>query len=202
MARKRPTRQASRRQSHSVLPWVWLLTSLAVVLFIILLIWLSDQGNSKQPEQTGTKNIQTPITTTPTADSSTNNAAINNPVNNTEERQEEYGFYTDLPNAEVIAPVDEYRLKKPPVHVQEQKPSFSNGKYSLQAGAFRQKKKADEHRATLGLQGYESSIKKTKLNGQTLYRVILGPYPTLEETNKIKTRLHAKKITTFLVKDD
>ncbi len=86
--------------------------------------------------------------------------------------------------------------------MQEQKPWFSNGKFSLQAGAFSQKNKAEEHRAVLGLQGHESTIKKTKISGKTLYRVILGPYPTLEETNKIKTRLHAKKINTFLVKDD
>ncbi len=201
MARKRPTRQARRRQSHSVLPWVLLLAGLSIGLFIILLVWLDGQKDIRLSNQA----THPPVISAPKPASSTNNSnnnTVGNDLESNEELKEEYGFYTDLPNAEVIAPVDEYRHKKPQVHVQEQKPWISNGKYSLQAGAFSKKNKAEAHRATLGLQGYESNVKKTKVNGKMLYRVILGPYPTLEEANKIKTRLHAKKITTFLVKDD
>lgn len=47
---------------------------------------------------------------------------------------------------------------------------------SLQAGAYREKKDAEQMRAKLALLGIEASIRETRSQGKTLYRVHLGPY--------------------------
>lgn len=194
MTRKRSSRQATKRQKKKThLSWTSLFIGLAIGLFITLLLWLNSQKSQTSiPVASNRTAIERPRTpTTSPLDARKND----------QELKEKYKFYTELPNAEVIAPVDQYR-KKDTVYIQEQKPHFSRGKFSLQAGAFTTRKQAEKRRATLGLQGYESSVKQTKVNGKQLYRVILGPYATLEKTNSIKTRLHARQISTFLVKDD
>lgn len=47
---------------------------------------------------------------------------------------------------------------------------------SLQAGAYREKKDAEQIRAKLALLGIEASIREARSQGNTLYRVHLGPY--------------------------
>jgi len=67
--------------------------------------------------------------------------------------------------------------------------------YIVQLGVFKNHATADQFKAQLVMQGYEAKIKTTKKN---LYRVWLGPYPTLAaakdqqhalEENHIKSRI-------------
>lgn len=46
----------------------------------------------------------------------------------------------------------------------------------LQAGAYREKKDAEQMRAKLALLGIEANIKEVRSQGNPLYRVYLGPY--------------------------
>lgn len=47
---------------------------------------------------------------------------------------------------------------------------------SLQAGAYRERKDAEQMRAKLALLGIEANIKEARSQNNTLYRVQLGPY--------------------------
>ncbi len=62
-------------------------------------------------------------------------------------------------------------------------------RYVVQAGAFKGEAEAENLRAELGLLGFESRIIKRVENGNTWYRVRLGPYGTNQEANDVKTRL-------------
>jgi cell division protein FtsN len=61
--------------------------------------------------------------------------------------------------------------------------------YVLQAGAFKSQDDADNMKARLALVGYEARILTAEVNGQTLYRVRVGPYVGLDDMNKARGKL-------------
>lgn len=62
-------------------------------------------------------------------------------------------------------------------------------RYIVQAGAFRNEQAAEGRRAELGMLGLESRIIPNTSNGTTIYRVRIGPFSTMEEASRIKSRL-------------
>lgn len=61
--------------------------------------------------------------------------------------------------------------------------------YILQAGAFRSSSDAEAMKARLALIGFEARVASAEVNGQTLYRVRIGPYAQLDAMNRAKARL-------------
>ena len=55
--------------------------------------------------------------------------------------------------------------------------------YWIQTGAFAQKFRADDAKEELASKGFVSIIENREVNGQTLYRVRLGPYTSENEAN-------------------
>jgi hypothetical protein len=52
----------------------------------------------------------------------------------------------------------------------------------------------------LSLLGYESRILNAQVNGETLYRVRVGPYKQFEDMNKAKSRLSENRIEVTVIK--
>lgn len=72
--------------------------------------------------------------------------------------------------------------------------------YVLQAGAFTDKKHADSFRASLLLEGYNAYT--TEISDENLdvqYRVIVGPYDTVQESQEDSQRLKERNVSTFVV---
>ncbi len=72
--------------------------------------------------------------------------------------------------------------------------------YVLQAGAFTEKKHADSFRASLLLEGYNAYT--TEISDENLdvqYRVIVGPYETVQESLEDSQRLKERNVSTFVV---
>lgn len=72
--------------------------------------------------------------------------------------------------------------------------------YVLQAGAFTDKKHADSFRASLLLEGYNAYT--TEISDENLdvqYRVIVGPYETVQESQEDSQRLKERNVSTFVV---
>lgn len=188
----RPRRQAKRgRKKQQPAPVGWLLAGLFLGLIGASLAYLWFQPEPVQalqsPQDTVIKPRPAPVVVKP---------KLKPP------EKSKYDFYTKLPEAELIAPVDEYRHRKDPVPLQESS-DFPTGqqRYQVQAGAFKTNKDADRRRAQLALLGIESKIKKIKVyDGKHWYRVLVGPFPNREKANKIQTTLHSQKIKTLLVK--
>lgn len=191
----RPRRQAKRgRKKQKPAPIGWLLAGLFLGLVGATLGYLWFQPEPAQVVQTPPQKKVTKPRPAPAA-------AKPKPQ---PPAKSKYDFYTLLPDAEVIAPVDEYKRRKDPVPLQESNhfPSDQQ-RYQVQAGAFKTHKDADRRRAELALLGIESTVKKIKVHdGKRWYRVLVGPFSDLEKANKIQTTLHSQKIKTLLVKVD
>ncbi|MYD44767.1 MAG: SPOR domain-containing protein [Gammaproteobacteria bacterium] len=72
--------------------------------------------------------------------------------------------------------------------------------YVLQAGAFTEKKHADSFRASLLLEGYNAYTKEiSDENLDVQYRVIVGPYETVQESQEDSERLKERNVSTFVV---
>jgi cell division protein FtsN len=73
-------------------------------------------------------------------------------------------------------------------------------RYLLQAGAFKSPDDADAMRARLALLGYDAKVFPRDQDGQTLYRVRLGPYGNIEDVNRMRKVMAENGIDTQLVK--
>lgn len=72
--------------------------------------------------------------------------------------------------------------------------------YVLQAGAFTEKKHADSFRASLLIEGYNAfTTQISEADSIVQYRVIVGPYDTVEESRADSIRLKERNISTFVV---
>ena len=79
-------------------------------------------------------------------------------------------------------------------------PDADRVSYLLQAGAFRSQDDADGMKARLALVGYEARILTAEVNGQTLYRVRVGPYAQLGDMNKVRAKLAESGIEASVVR--
>ena len=109
-----------------------------------------------------------------------------------------FDFYKILPGSE--EPVSERELKDAAKAAKNQ-PQAAKDVYFIQAGSFQNPADADNQKAKIAILGFESSVEPTILPDKgTWYRVRLGPYPTLEELNRVRRMLSQNGIDANLVK--
>jgi len=72
--------------------------------------------------------------------------------------------------------------------------------YLLQAGAFRSSSEAEAMKAKLALIGFEAKVLTAEVNGQTMYRVRIGPYAALDTMNRARARLAENGIEASVVR--
>lgn len=72
--------------------------------------------------------------------------------------------------------------------------------YLLQAGAFRSSSEAESMKARLALIGFEARVLDAQVNGQTMYRVRVGPYAQLDSMNRARARLAENGIEASVVR--
>jgi len=72
--------------------------------------------------------------------------------------------------------------------------------YLLQAGAFRASSEAESMKARLALIGFEARVLDAQVNGQTLYRVRVGPYSQLDSMNRARAKLAENGIEASVVR--
>ena len=80
------------------------------------------------------------------------------------------------------------------------KKSMATAQFIVQAGIFQGLNQADELKAKLTLQGFNTRIQKVKTEeGQTWFRVTLGPFATEDQALKQKKHLEDQKIHGILI---
>lgn len=112
------------------------------------------------------------------------------------------------PRAPVIPPLPESKPVSPDgspgaptVDITQSETAASGGSsYFLQVGAYRSKEDAESNRARLTMQGFDVKVMSAELNGNTIYRVRLGPYPKLDELNRVRSKLAENNIEVSIVK--
>lgn len=108
-----------------------------------------------------------------------------------------YDFYKMLPSFQVIIPGQDKDVRSGNPASPVQQP----GSYILQVGSFPNYADADRMKATLALQGIESSIQSVQVNnGSTWNRVRIGPIKDLKELNAVREKLAAQHIEPLVIK--
>src|SRR5215469_8110800 len=108
-----------------------------------------------------------------------------------------YDFYKMLPSFQVVIPGQDKNVQSGNAAAPVQQP----GSYILQVGSFPSYADADKMKATLALQGIESSIQSVQVNnGSTWNRVRIGPIKDLKELNGLRTKLAQDHIEPLIIK--
>ena len=76
----------------------------------------------------------------------------------------------------------------------------SDSIYFLQVGAFTKRADADAQKANLAIQGIQAQLSEVTSDGNTLWRVRLGPYNSVEESNVVRDKLSGMGIKPTLIK--
>jgi len=76
----------------------------------------------------------------------------------------------------------------------------SEAQYYLQVGAFAKRSDADAQKASLAIQGIQASLSEVTSEGNTLWRVRVGPYASSEESNPVRDKLNGMGIKPTLIK--
>lgn len=105
--------------------------------------------------------------------------------------EKDFDFYTLLPEIERVMPDDLPDAE--PDRVQEELD------YYLQAASFREYTDAENLRARLGLQGFQSVTQAREVADKgTYYRVRLGPYPDKRKAKTVKNKLQKLGVRPYI----
>jgi cell division protein FtsN len=72
--------------------------------------------------------------------------------------------------------------------------------YFLQVGAFVKRADADAQKANLAIQGIQAQLSEVTADGNTLWRVRVGPYNNPDEGNPVRDKLSSMGIKPTLIK--
>ncbi|SNX27776.1 Sporulation related domain-containing protein [Polynucleobacter meluiroseus] len=72
--------------------------------------------------------------------------------------------------------------------------------YFLQVGAFAKRVDADGQKANLAIQGIQSQLSEISNDGNTVWRVRVGPFDSAEESNPMRDKLNAMGIKPTVIK--
>jgi cell division protein FtsN len=76
----------------------------------------------------------------------------------------------------------------------------ANTGYFLQVGAYKTAADAEQQRARLGFQGFESKVTQRDAGGVTYYRVRIGPFSKFEDMNTTRQRLSDAGVDTAVIR--
>ncbi|HEY4805645.1 MAG TPA: SPOR domain-containing protein [Paraburkholderia sp.] len=79
-------------------------------------------------------------------------------------------------------------------------PADANTGYFLQVGAYKTSGDAEQQRARLAFQGFESKVTQRDAGGVTYYRVRIGPFTKFDEMNSTRQRLSDAGIDTAVIR--
>ena len=80
--------------------------------------------------------------------------------------------------------------------------SKSDAIYFLQVGAFVKRADADAQKANLAIQGIQAQLSEVTADGNTLWRVRVGPYNSPDESNSVRDKLSSMGIKPTLIKSN
>jgi cell division protein FtsN len=201
MARKPASRGASRssrKPERQVPAWVWIFTGVVSGAFVMFLYHLATlRMNAPQA------------------------AVADKPAASTKADDNQSGprfdFYAVLPKMEVIVPKGEddpqpARRAPPPSQPDSGSATATESattapastrqdQYLLQAGSFRRSDDADRRRGELILHGLTARVQPVAMgNGDTWYRVMVGPFDNANAAHRAQDRLASAGIETLAIR--
>ena len=198
MARDYKSR-ASRKRKKSLPGYIWLLSGLAIGLFIAFIIYLDKQPDSEKNFGTA---IQEEIEKRKPQNKKkvTTKAKVSKEIDTTEKKEQKYDFYTLLREHEVFIPESETR--PPETSTKTKKKSTANNaaktqtskQYILQVGSFQNLSDAKKLKVNLAFLGIAAHIQHVKINKQSWHRVRTNPYKNKKQLYKNQRTLKQNNI--------
>ena len=164
-------RPEKKSRSSSLSAFAWMLSGLAIGLFIAFIVYLDKQpendsnfGDAVQKELDQLKQSK---------QAGTAKAPTSKPQQGSEKKEQKFNFYTLLPELEVLIPESETR---PPERKDRPGTPDADKQYILQVGSFQNPADAEKLKANLAFLGLQAEVQKVRINGQNWHRVRTGPY--------------------------
>ena len=181
---RKKTTNRKRRSQKSATPWGLLIVVLLSGVVLGMLFKGISEGEGEMG--TGLKNL---IETTRKANAEQRKQ--NQPTAQEQvKKPKDFDFYDVLPDIEQVMPDD-----LPESVAAEPKKKYN---YYLQAASFSKQADAEEMRAKLGLNGYQSTTQAKQIEGKgTVYRVRLGPYESKRQAKNVRFELKKLGISAF-----
>ena len=195
MARRSSKKQARRNGGGGKPGWVWLLVGLLIGALVAVALLLRGQWRDvdrllPQPN---------PEARAP--------AASEEPVaqDAPEPKKPKYDFYDVLRDKEVIIPDAELSAQAQAEAAKPQPPATpetaaDGPRYLIQAGAFRSSSDAEALKARIALTGEVARVEAAEIQGGTIYRVRLGPYPNAGKLAAAKQALSGHGIDAVAIR--
>lgn len=181
--------RGTRKQKKSLPGYVWLLSGLAIGLFVAFIVYLDKQPEN--PTDFGTA-VQTEITKLKQQARKENQKKAEAKATEDETKKEpKFNFYTLLPDLEVIIPESETR---PPKVNNKTRAEKHDKRYLLQLGSFQNLSDAEKLKASVALLGIETSIEHVRLKNQTWHRVRTRPYTSKKQLYRNQKQLQQNNI--------
>jgi cell division protein FtsN len=154
--------------------WVWACAGLSIGLVVAAWVYIS-----RPP-------APMPMATSPKLESA---AAPHRKIEIPPKTEPRFQFYGLLENEKVIV-----ANEAPPTA------GTDNTPYMIIAGAFKDTARAEEQRANLALNGFESKVQKATVDDhETWYRVVMGPEKGLTRAQTMLSRLKGSGVEAYIV---
>ena len=173
--------RATHKQKTSLPGYMWLLSGLAIGLFVAFIVYLDKQPENDKDFGTAVQQelekLKQQANKKPVENTKTDKTK-----NSREKKEQKFNFYTILPELEVLIPESETR---PPETKNKKTSNNSTGKqYVLQVGSFQNLNDAEKLKANLAFLGLEANIQNVTVNKQAWHRVRTGPYRDKQQLYK------------------
>jgi cell division protein FtsN len=83
-------------------------------------------------------------------------------------------------------PIADIAAGKPPEVKPEPK---ADSLFYVQTGVFNQRTDADAQKATLAMQGIQAQLSESAVDGNSVWRVRIGPFGSIEDTTSVRSKL-------------
>ena len=194
------------KNKKSLPGYIWLLSGLAIGLFVAFIIYLDKQPENNKnfgsAVQLELEKLKQQTKKKSNAASSTAKAPV------TDKKEPKFNFYTLLPELEVLIPESETR---PPTNtstntntntntskIKTSKPQNKSAKqYILQVGSFQNLNDAKKLKANLAFLGLEAGIQHVTVNKQAWHRVRTGPYQNKQQLYQKQKLLSQNEINSI-----
>ncbi|WP_019589830.1 MULTISPECIES: SPOR domain-containing protein [unclassified Thioalkalivibrio] len=195
-ARKVRRKPAQKKERGPLPGWIWLLAGLLIGLGVAAVLYL--QGADRPDSLSDWLSERDRPAAEPRPE------PVPDPASEREPEREEprFRYYELLPEDEVTVPDaparDDADTDAPPAPLDT---PDADGPVVLQTGSFRRAEQADEMRARLTLLGLSPEVREAEIDGDTWYRVYLGPYSDPDRTREVLERLRSEGIEALRLRD-
>ncbi|VAW50421.1 hypothetical protein MNBD_GAMMA06-1715 [hydrothermal vent metagenome] len=180
--------RASRKKKKTMPGYVWLLSGLAIGLFVAFIVYLDKQPESDKNFGRAVQHELKKLKQQANKTSSKKDAA----AKSKEKKEPKFNFYTILPELEVFIPESETR---PPETKNKKNSNSKNKQYVLQVGSFQNINDAKKLKANLAFLGLQANIQSVTVNKQAWHRVRTGPYKNKQQLYKNQKLLKKNDIS-------